>query len=124
MSTSTGCDSAMSLNKFHRIADETLDEILDVLECSDSVSQIPGNDVIYSSGVLTMHLGAQHGTWVLNKQPPTRQIWTSSPIAGPRRYELDESEGVWKCIREKTELRKDLQTELRSILKDETLSFL
>lgn len=28
-----------------------------------------------------------HGTYVLNKQPPNRQIWLSSPISGPKRYD-------------------------------------
>jgi len=25
--------------------------------------------------------------WVINKQTPNRQLWWSSPISGPRRYE-------------------------------------
>eukprot|EP00560_Eucampia_antarctica_P008689 CAMPEP_0197826248 /NCGR_PEP_ID=MMETSP1437-20131217/3228_1 /TAXON_ID=49252 ORGANISM="Eucampia antarctica, Strain CCMP1452" /NCGR_SAMPLE_ID=MMETSP1437 /ASSEMBLY_ACC=CAM_ASM_001096 /LENGTH=91 /DNA_ID=CAMNT_0043426601 /DNA_START=462 /DNA_END=737 /DNA_ORIENTATION=- len=36
-----------------------------------------------------------HGAWVMNKQTPNRQIWWSSPISGPRRYEWDEEEEVW-----------------------------
>jgi hypothetical protein len=31
------------------------------------------------SGVLTLDLG-QHGTYVINKQPPNKQIWLSSPL--------------------------------------------
>jgi hypothetical protein len=31
------------------------------------------------SGVLTVKLG-KHGTYVINKQTPNRQIWLSSPI--------------------------------------------
>lgn len=27
------------------------------------------------------------GIYVLNKQPPNRQIWLSSPISGPKRYD-------------------------------------
>ena len=27
------------------------------------------------------------GTYVLNKQPPNKQIWLSSPISGPKRYD-------------------------------------
>ena len=51
-----------------------------------------------SMGVLKLKLKApatcsiekfqnQHMTWVINKQTPNRQIWWSSPISGPRRYE-------------------------------------
>lgn len=28
-----------------------------------------------------------HGTYVINKQPPNRQIWLSSPVSGPKRYD-------------------------------------
>ena len=31
------------------------------------------------NGVVTLKLG-EHGTYVLNKQPPNRQIWLSSPV--------------------------------------------
>lgn len=27
------------------------------------------------------------GTFVLNKQPPNKQVWLSSPISGPKRYD-------------------------------------
>lgn len=27
------------------------------------------------------------GTYVLNKQPPNKQIWLSSPVSGPKRYD-------------------------------------
>jgi frataxin len=30
---------------------------------------------------------AGKGTYVLNKQPPNKQIWLSSPISGPKRYD-------------------------------------
>jgi len=35
---------------------------------------------------LNINLG-KHGFWVINKQAPNQQIWWSSPISGPRRYE-------------------------------------
>jgi frataxin len=28
-----------------------------------------------------------NGTYVLNKQPPNKQIWLSSPISGPKRFD-------------------------------------
>lgn len=36
--------------------------------------------------MLNVNLG-KHGFWVINKQAPNQQIWWSSPISGPRRYE-------------------------------------
>jgi frataxin len=38
------------------------------------------------AGVLNITVPAL-GTFVLNKQPPNKQIWLSSPISGPKRYD-------------------------------------
>jgi len=43
-------------------------------------------EVEYSAGVLTLTF-PPIGTYVLNKQPPNKQIWLSSPISGPKRYD-------------------------------------
>ena len=84
--------------QFHSVADETLESILDELEClfEDNLSSAADDfpELNYAAGVLTMRL-PPHGTWVLNKQTPNRQIWWSSPISGPRRYEWDEDEEMW-----------------------------
>ncbi|KAG0160165.1 hypothetical protein PDIDSM_7692 [Penicillium digitatum] len=40
----------------------------------------------YSAGVLNISVPAL-GTYVLNKQPTNKQIWLSSPISGPKRYD-------------------------------------
>lgn len=42
-------------------------------------------DINLADGVLSV-ASTQHGTWVLNKHTPTRQIWLSSPVSGPRKY--------------------------------------
>lgn len=35
-----------------------------------------------------MNIGLRDkGTYVLNKQPPNKQIWLSSPESGPKRYD-------------------------------------
>merc|ERR1712224_955872 len=99
-------------SEYHAIADETLEDIQDAVEtvledcvideCDHESSlskekfeiNIDECEVVYASGVLTMTL-APHGTWVLNKQTPNRQIWWSSPISGPRRYEYDENKSEW-----------------------------
>mmetsp|Transcript_22812 Transcript_22812/g.40491 ORF Transcript_22812/g.40491 Transcript_22812/m.40491 type:complete len:93 (+) Transcript_22812:1664-1942(+) len=56
-------------------------------------------EVVLASGVLTMTL-PPHGTWVLNKQTPNRQIWWSSPLSGPRRYEYEQDTGEWVYTRD------------------------
>ena len=45
-----------------------------------------GTNPIVQAGVLTLTLPPA-GTYVLNKQPPNKQIWLSSPISGPKRYD-------------------------------------
>lgn len=39
------------------------------------------------SGVMTVTV-ANKGTYVINKQPPNKQIWLSSPLSGPKRYDF------------------------------------
>ena len=83
------------------MADEALETIQDAVE-ELFEEQFDGGDtddsempeVNVASGVLTLSM-PPHGTWVLNKQTPNRQIWWSSPISGPRRYEYDADEEVW-----------------------------
>lgn len=38
------------------------------------------------AGVLTVSFSSI-GTYVINKQPPNKQIWLSSPKSGPKRYD-------------------------------------
>jgi len=98
-------------SEYHRIADETLEDIQDSVETALEDLGVADFDVTYASGVLTMVL-PPHGTYVLNKQTPNRQIWWSSPKSGPRRYEYDSGEWVFT--------RDELQsTTLVKTLKDE-----
>ena len=49
--------------------------------------------------------------YVLNKQTPNKQIWLSSPISGPSRFEYDTS-GMWKHYRTNEDLLQLLNKEL------------
>jgi len=64
-------------------------------------------------GVLTLSLG-HHGTYVLNKQAPNRQIWSSSPVSGPIRY--DWIDGNWIYKRDGSELFEQFSQELSELL--------
>ncbi len=44
-------------------------------------------DISLSDGVLSV-VSVEKGTWVLNKHAPTRQMWLSSPVSGPRKFNL------------------------------------
>lgn len=41
-------------------------------------------DIGLSDGV--MNIVTNEGTWVINKHSHTRQIWLSSPVSGPSKY--------------------------------------
>lgn len=43
----------------------------------------------YSDGVLNIEMRGKK-YYVLNKQTPNKQIWLSSPISGPSRFEFKE----------------------------------
>lgn len=64
------------------------------------------------------------GTYVLNKQPPNKQIWLSSPESGPKRYDWvirgegmehkqeGEASGDWIYLRDGTSLETLIKMEL------------
>ncbi len=71
-------------------------------------------DVEYSAGVLTLQF-PPHGTYVLNKQPANKQIWLSSPISGPKRYdyvEVPPGGRKWVYLRDGSRLEGLLRGEL------------
>ncbi|KAL7512149.1 hypothetical protein ACHAXN_009994 [Cyclotella atomus] len=86
--------------EYHNKADDTLHNIQDAIEeLIENNFQNGGSDddvpeVNYANGVLTISL-PPHGTWVINKQTPNEQLWWSSPISGPRRYEYVEDMERW-----------------------------
>ncbi|XP_030000415.1 frataxin, mitochondrial isoform X1 [Sphaeramia orbicularis] len=88
-------DKATSVHKcelseaaFEKLADDTLDPLAEYFEdLTDEPYTGPDYDVFFSSGVLTVKVGGGHGTYVINKQTPNKQIWLSSPTSGPKRYD-------------------------------------
>eukprot|EP00937_MAST-01D_sp_MAST-1D-sp2_P001710 g1710.t1 len=85
------CDD-LSEPAFHEVADATLEALQDALDDLEDQVDDAGHgddfDVTCSQGVLTASFGAA-GTWVINKQTPNRQIWWSSPVSGPKRFEFE-----------------------------------
>ncbi|KAJ8262892.1 hypothetical protein COCON_G00153490 [Conger conger] len=80
--------SEMSEAVFEKLVDETLDALTDYFEdLMEQPNMSSDFDVTYSSGVVTVKVGGDHGTYVINKQTPNRQIWLSSPTSGPKRYD-------------------------------------
>lgn len=74
--------------EYDKLADETLDSLADYFEdLMDEPFTGADFDVLFASGVLTVKVGGDHGTYVINKQTPNKQIWLSSPTSGPKRYD-------------------------------------
>ncbi|KAL8689229.1 MAG: hypothetical protein Q9218_005053 [Villophora microphyllina] len=74
----------LDIDRYHRFADHYIDNLVAILE--EMQEEREEVDCEYSSGVLTLAF-PPNGTYVLNKQPPNKQIWLSSPISGPKRYD-------------------------------------
>ena len=111
-STPTYRAGELSMVDYHRMIDHSLDTLtsqleelmethdIDVLEEKVSQGSEEGEwDVEYATGVINVRLGS-YGTYVINKQPPTQQLWLSSPTSGPKRFEYDTDKGVWFTYRD------------------------
>ncbi|KAL8835661.1 MAG: hypothetical protein Q9176_006782 [Flavoplaca citrina] len=74
----------ISIDQFHQLADHYIDGLVSRLEeLQEGRRDV---DCEYSAGVLNLDFPPA-GTYVFNKQPPNKQIWLSSPISGPKRYD-------------------------------------
>ncbi|CAO2650891.1 Nn.00g091880.m01.CDS01 [Neocucurbitaria sp. VM-36] len=109
----------IATSEFHERADHYLNELVQRLE--EAQENDPNIEVDYSAGVL--EVTAKDNTFVLNKQPPNKQIWLSSPISGPKRFDwvvsqegMDFKEGGgqgdWIYLRDGTSLTEILRKEL------------
>jgi len=93
----------------------TMDYLIEQLEeLLDDIAD-PTYEVEYSSGVLTLNLGDK-GIYVINKQPPNKQIWLSSPLSGPKRYDYREKEDGWYYNRDGISIGTLLNKELSEAL--------
>ncbi|XP_014650939.1 PREDICTED: frataxin, mitochondrial [Ceratotherium simum simum] len=101
---------------YERLAEETLDSLAEFFEdLADKPYTFEDYDVSFGSGVLTIKLGGDLGTYVINKQTPNKQIWLSSPSSGPKRY--DWTGKNWVYSHDGVSLHELLTTELTKALK-------
>ncbi|KAM7272352.1 hypothetical protein ACFE04_027015 [Oxalis oulophora] len=106
--------SLLQEDEFHKLANSTIYHLQEKLEEYGDNVLIDGFDVEYGNEVLTLKLGAL-GTYVLNKQTPNRQIWMSSPVSGPSRFDWDGDAQTWIYRRNKETLLKVIETELEQL---------
>ncbi|KAJ7357131.1 Frataxin [Mycena albidolilacea] len=107
--------SELSTERYNNVSDATMDDLLHALENVVESLDNPAYEVEYHSGVLTLLLGDK-GTYVINKQPPNKQIWLSSPFSGPKRYDYQEVDGTWVYSRDGQSLSDLLNRELSEAL--------
>jgi frataxin len=103
----------MSETEYNRIADECIDALSEKIEEFLEDAGVEPYDVESSMGVLTVKLG-EKGTFVINKQTPNRQIWFSSPVSGPFRY--DPVGDKWLYGRDSHSLHDKLQEEISELI--------
>ncbi|EFX65222.1 hypothetical protein DAPPUDRAFT_333409 [Daphnia pulex] len=100
---------------YEKVSQETLENLCETIDHLLEEKYPSEFDVSLSNGVLTIQLG-QHGTYVINKQTPNRQIWLSSPTSGPKRY--DYINRHWVYSHDKTNLDELLNKEFSYILNE------
>lgn len=86
--------STLSELDYEEVASETLESLTEAFETLLEKEKV-SSDVTYSNGVLTVEL-EQHGTYVINKQTPNKQIWLSSPFSGPKRYDFQHQTWIYR----------------------------
>lgn len=102
------------MERYHVLSESTLDSLLESLEgILDGIAD-SNYEVEYHSGVLTLRL-ADSGTYVINKQPPNKQIWLSSPFSGPKRYDYSETADDWLYSRDGRAMGELLNEELSEV---------
>ncbi|GMJ13025.1 frataxin homolog [Hibiscus trionum] len=106
--------SVLSEDEYHRLANSTIQYLQEKLEEYCDIVELEGFDVDYGNEVLTLKPGTL-GTYVMNKQTPNRQIWLSSPISGPSRFDWDHNAQAWVYRRTKANLLKLLESELEQL---------
>ncbi|XP_069481870.1 frataxin, mitochondrial isoform X1 [Ambystoma mexicanum] len=101
---------------YERLAEQTLDSLAEFFdELADQPFTPDDYDVTFGSGVLTVKLGGDMGTYVINRQTPNKQIWLSSPTSGPKRY--DWTGKNWIYSHDGVSLHELLAKELSKALK-------
>ncbi|XP_027694877.1 frataxin, mitochondrial [Vombatus ursinus] len=101
---------------YEKLAEETLDSLAYFFEdLGDKPYTSKDYDVSFRDGVLTVKLGEDLGTYVINKQTPNKQIWLSSPSSGPKRY--DWTGKTWVYSHDGISLHELLEMEFSQALK-------
>ena len=102
----------ISETEFVNVAEKYLQGLCEHL---DEVEHPSIDEINYADGVLEVIFNEKNRTFVINKQTPNKQIWLSSPLSGPQRFELslDDQWLHWKSDEEITQI---LEKEFNEII--------
>ncbi|CCD23375.1 ferroxidase NDAI_0B03410 [Naumovozyma dairenensis CBS 421] len=103
----------LPLQTYHVEADSFLNNLLEKLEMVSDEYPNDITEVDLSHGVMTLEVPAI-GAYVINKQPPNKQIWFASPISGPDRFDFYKKQ--WISLRNGNKLLDVLQKELNDAI--------
>ncbi|KAL5718096.1 ferroxidase [Ranunculus cassubicifolius] len=106
--------SLIDEDEYHKLADATIEDLQERFEEYGDSIDVDGFDIDYGNQVLTLKLGSL-GTYVLNKQTPNRQLWLSSPVSGPSRFDWDKSTQAWVYRRTRVNLLELLESEVKQL---------
>ncbi|XP_076673611.1 frataxin [Andrena cerasifolii] len=106
--------------QFEKVSDETLESLTEYFdELIEQTPHLLDADVSYGDGVLTVKFGNPHGTYVINRQTPNKQIWLSSPKSGPKRYDFEN--GKWVYSHDGKTLHELLNNEIPAVTRNPTV---
>ena len=105
----------LPMETYHEISDEFMENLLEQLESISDYHPEAINDVELSQGVMNLEIPGV-GIYVINKQPPNKQIWLASPVSGPNRFDYYQNQ--WISLRDGTKLLDILNKELNQVVND------
>lgn len=99
-------------------AEEEVDDIYNHLDNDKYLDKLTTLEL--HDGVLEITINKKH-FYVINLQRPNKQIWLSSPISGPQRFEYYENENnemFWINIRNNKSIRELLNEEINKLMEN------
>jgi len=103
----------LNLNEYLKEINNALTHISDNVDALDSDAVECNYD---GSGVLKFQI-TNEKKYVLNIQRPTQQLWVSSPVSGPYKFEFEIEKKCWIDVKNNLELYELLNKEINELFK-------
>mmetsp|Transcript_16049 Transcript_16049/g.52284 ORF Transcript_16049/g.52284 Transcript_16049/m.52284 type:complete len:158 (+) Transcript_16049:17-490(+) len=113
LSSATPLPGTITLDTYHVVSARTLDGVLESLE--DLADSAPDTQIEVECAADVLNLGVGAHSFVLNKQAPNLQLWLSSPVRGPLRYDFDTATARWISTRDAHPMLPALAGDIRQL---------